>query len=95
VPHRIVKNPGPESQALSCPVVDPGIPRGKGPAWSNAGFRLIGWRHLGWRKILFYNPIKDAQAGNNKQGHDGLEIADFLVFLTTYSLNNLLTDTTA
>ena len=55
----------------------------------------------------FYTPIKAPQADNNKQGHDGLEIADFLVFLTVfslrcatpdtsaYSLNNLLTDTTA
>jgi hypothetical protein len=25
-----VKNPAPEAQALNCPVVDPGIPRGKG-----------------------------------------------------------------
>ena len=36
----------------------------------------------------FYTPIEEARAGNNKQGHDGLEIADFLVFLTAFSLQS-------
>jgi hypothetical protein len=43
---------------------------------------------FGLKENPFYNPIKAAQAGNNKQGNYGLEIADSLVFLTVFSLQS-------